>query len=121
MAMLLLVFQRDLGTASIFLFLYTVIVFTAAKEMRVLLAGGLVLMLAAIAGYALFDVVRLRVDAWLNPWADPSGRSYQIVQSLLAVANGGLVGSGPGPGQPRLWCRFLIRISSSPPSPKRAG
>ncbi len=101
-AMLLLVFQRDLGTASIFLFLYTVIVFTAAKEMRVLLAGGLVLMLAAIVGYALFDVVRLRVDAWLNPWADPSGRSYQIVQSLLAVANGGMVGRGPGLGNPAL-------------------
>lgn len=101
-AMLLLVFQRDLGTASIFLFLYTVIVFTAAKEMRVLLAGGLVLMLAAIVGYALFDVVRLRVDAWLNPWADPSGRSYQIVQSLLAVANGGIVGRGPGLGNPAL-------------------
>jgi cell division protein FtsW (lipid II flippase) len=101
-ALLLLIFQRDLGTASIFLFLYTVIVFIAVREMRVLLAGSLVLILAAVIGYALFDVVRLRVDAWLNPWADPSGRSYQIVQSLLAVANGGIVGRGPGLGNPGL-------------------
>jgi cell division protein FtsW (lipid II flippase) len=101
-AMLLLIYQRDLGTASIFLFLYTIIVFTAVKEMRVLLVGALVLILAGIAGYALFDVVRLRVDAWLNPWADPSGRSYQIVQSLLAVANGGILGRGPGLGNPGL-------------------
>ncbi len=43
-----------------------------------------------------------RVDAWLNPWLDPSGRSYQIVQSLLAVANGGLIGRGPGLGSPGL-------------------
>ena len=101
-AMLLLIYQRDLGTASIFLFLYTIIVFTAVKELRVLLVGGLVLILAAIAGYALFDVVRLRVDAWLNPWADPSGRSYQIVQSLLAAASGGILGRGPGLGNPGL-------------------
>jgi hypothetical protein len=53
-------------------------------------------------GYILFEVVSLRVDAWLNPWLDPSGRSYQIVQSLLAVANGGLVGRGPGLGNPLL-------------------
>ena len=102
LALLLLIFQRDLGTASIFLFLYTMIVFIAVRQVRILLAGGLVLLLAAIAGYALFDVVRLRVDAWLNPWADPSGRSYQIVQSLLAVANGGILGRGPGLGNPAL-------------------
>ena len=44
--------------------------------------------------------MRVRVDAWLNPWLDPSGRSYQIVQSLLAVANGGIFGRGPGMGSP---------------------
>jgi len=45
-------------------------------------------------------LVRVRVDAWLNPWLDPSGRSYQIVQSLLAIANGGIFGRGPGLGSP---------------------
>jgi hypothetical protein len=44
----------------------------------------------------------MRVDAWLNPWFDPAGRSFQIVQSLLAVANGGLIGRGPGLGNPGL-------------------
>jgi cell division protein FtsW (lipid II flippase) len=55
-----------------------------------------------VLGYSLFDVVRLRVQAWWNPWADPSGRSYQIVQSLIAVAAGGLFGAGPGQGAPTL-------------------
>jgi hypothetical protein len=77
-------------------------VYIASGRKRVLLTGGLALLLAGIAGYALFDVVRLRIDAWLNPWADPSGRSFQIVQSLLAVANGGLIGRGPGMGSPGL-------------------
>ena len=102
LALLLLAVQRDLGTASIFLFLYTVIVYIASKNLRIILAGVVTLILAGIVGYALFDVVRIRVDAWLNPWIDPSNRSFQIVQSLLAVANGGVLGRGPGLGNPGL-------------------
>ncbi|MBN2386814.1 MAG: FtsW/RodA/SpoVE family cell cycle protein [Anaerolineales bacterium] len=102
LALLLLLVQRDLGTASIFLFLYTVILYVASGRKRLLgisLAGVLV---TGLAGYFLFDVVRLRVDAWINPWLDPTGRSYQIVQSLLAIANGGIGGRGPGLGSPGL-------------------
>ncbi len=101
-ALLLLAVQRDLGTASIFIFLYTIILFIASGKKRILLFSLGVLVLAGVAGYFLFDVVRLRVDAWLNPWLDPSGRSFQIVQSLMAVANGGTSGRGPGLGSPGL-------------------
>ncbi len=102
LALLLLIVQRDLGTASIFLFLYAAITYAATGDRRVVWISALAVILAGVAGYALFDVVRLRVEAWLNPWLDPSGRSYQIVQSLLAVANGGLLGRGPGLGSPGL-------------------
>jgi cell division protein FtsW (lipid II flippase) len=102
LALLLLVFQRDLGTAAIFLALYAAIVYAGTGDHRVLWFSLLVLIVAAVVGYALFDVVSQRVDAWINPWLDPSGRSYQIVQSLLAVANGGLIGRGPGMGSPGL-------------------
>ncbi len=102
LALVLLVFQRDLGTAALFLVLYAVIVFAGTGDRRVLLFSMLVLILAAVVGYALYDVVSLRVDAWINPWLDPSGRSYQIVQSLLSVANGGLIGRGIGMGSPSL-------------------
>jgi cell division protein FtsW (lipid II flippase) len=101
-ALLLLVVQRDLGTASIFIFLYTIVLFVASGKKRILLISLVGLAVAGIAGYFLFDVVRLRVDAWLNPWLDPSGRSFQIVQSLMAVANGGASGRGPGLGSPGL-------------------
>ena len=100
--LLLLLVQRDLGTATIFIFLFAIITFLATGRKLILLISVLVMGLAGVAGYALFEVVRLRVDAWLNPWLDPSGRSYQIVQSLLAVANGGLAGRGPGLGNPIL-------------------
>jgi cell division protein FtsW (lipid II flippase) len=102
LALSLLAVQRDLGTAFIFIFLYTIILFVASGKKRILLISLVGLGAAGIAGYFLFDVVRLRVDAWLNPWLDPSGRSFQIVQSLMAVANGGTSGRGPGLGSPGL-------------------
>ena len=101
-ALILLVIQRDLGTASIFIFLYTIIFFVASGKKRILLISLIGLLVAGFIGYILFDLIRLRVDAWLNPWLDPSGRSFQIVQSLMAVANGGTSGRGPGLGSPGL-------------------
>ena len=56
--------------------------------------------LGAMLGYRLFYHVRLRVDIWLNPWAEASGRAFQIVQSLLAFAAGGTLGQGIGQGAP---------------------
>ncbi|GAB4529589.1 MAG: hypothetical protein Fur0018_16320 [Anaerolineales bacterium] len=102
LAIALLIVQRDLGTASIFIFLYAALVYLITGRRQVFLRFGALLPLFGLAGYALFDVVRVRVDAWLNPWADPGGNSYQIVQSLISLANGGLLGRGPGMGSPGL-------------------
>ncbi|MDD5468415.1 MAG: FtsW/RodA/SpoVE family cell cycle protein [Anaerolineales bacterium] len=102
LALLLLVAQRDLGTATLFLSLYAAVVYVASGRARFLALSALGILAAGATGYALFDVVRLRIDAWINPWLDPSGRSYQIVQSLLAIAGGGLLGRGPGMGNPSL-------------------
>ncbi|HJS28307.1 MAG TPA: FtsW/RodA/SpoVE family cell cycle protein [Anaerolineales bacterium] len=96
----LMLVQRDLGTATIFLILFISVVYFATGKNRFLLIGGAILLLAGLAGTLLYDVIRIRVDAWINPWLDPSGRSYQIVQSLLAVASGGMLGRGPGMGSP---------------------
>jgi cell division protein FtsW (lipid II flippase) len=101
-AILLLVFQRDLGTASIFIAIYTIMMYLATGRRRVLLYSILFLVLVAIAGYFIIDIIHTRIDSWLNPWIDPSGDSYQIIQSLLAIANGGVEGRGPGLGSPAL-------------------
>jgi cell division protein FtsW (lipid II flippase) len=102
MTVLLLLVQRDLGTASIFLMLYTGVVYFATGKRRILLFSLVVLLMAGGIGHILFDVVRIRIEAWINPWIDPSGRSYQIVQSLIAVAAGNLMGRGPGLGSPTI-------------------
>jgi cell division protein FtsW (lipid II flippase) len=101
-AILLLLFQRDLGTASIFIALYTVIIYLGTGRRRTILISAVLLVLMGFVGYYLIDIIRLRIDSWSNPWSDPGGASYQIIQSLLAIANGGLDGRGPGLGSPAL-------------------
>jgi cell division protein FtsW (lipid II flippase) len=102
LSLVILLVQRDLGTASIFLVIYTIILFLATGKRRVLLVTAAGLGLAALVGYFFVDIIQIRLDAWLDPWADPSGSSYQIVQSLIAIANGGTFGRGPGLGSPTL-------------------
>ena len=99
-AVLILVAQRDLGTATLFIILYTIVVYLASGKRRVLLISFIIVILALIAGYLVFNVIQLRIEAWLNPWQDARNNSYQIVQSLIAVANGGLLGRGLGLGSP---------------------
>lgn len=98
--MLLLVWQRDLGAATLFFIVFLALLYVATGE-RKYVWGGLGLLLAAsIFAYFAFDVVALRVDAWLNPWPDADNRAFQIVQSLYALAAGGVGGQGIAQGFP---------------------
>ena len=99
-ALLLLGVQRDLGTASIFIMLYASILFIATERRRVLLGSVFILLIVGIGGYYLVPTIHLRLAIWLSPWSDPSGSGYQVIQSLMAIANGGLFGRGPGLGNP---------------------
>jgi len=99
-SLLILLAQRDLGTATIFILIFGFIVYLATGRRRVILICLIGIAAAGLLGFQLFDVIRVRVDAWINPWLDPSGRSYQIVQSIIAVASGGVFGRGPGLGSP---------------------
>ncbi len=101
-AVLLLIFQRDLGTALVFLFLYFAILYAAQGKKLILWLSVLFLLISAAAGYVFIDIVRLRIDTWLAPFSDPSGASYQIIQSWIAVAEGDLIGTGAGLGNPNL-------------------
>lgn len=98
----MLIAQRDLGTATLIIIIYTTMVYLASGRRRVLLISLLTLIAASIAGYYTFSVIQLRIDAWIDPWADPAGKSYQLVQSFIAVATGRVFGTGPGLGSPGL-------------------
>jgi cell division protein FtsW (lipid II flippase) len=101
-SMLLVIAQRDLGAGALFFGVFIVLLYLASGRVWVLGVGAVLLVLGGVGAFWLFDVVRVRVEAWWNPWADPTGRSFQIVQALMALAAGGLVGSGPGLGAPTL-------------------
>ena len=98
--LLLLMLQRDLGTALIY-YLTTLVMFYAAcgnvPLTLVGLAGGAG---ASVLGYRMFAHVKVRVAMWRNPWSDPLDKGYQIIQALLAIGSGGLFGVGLGNGTP---------------------
>ncbi len=102
LALLILLIQRDLGTASIFIFLYAAMLFLATGKRRILVITLVGLGAAGLIGYFFVDIIQQRILVWLNPWRDPSGNGYQIVQSIFAIANGGFFGRGLGMGSPGL-------------------
>ena len=101
-ALLVLMLQRDLGTALIY-YATALFLFYASTGnlpltgLGVLGGGG-----AAVAGYMMFAHVKKRVAIWRNPWIYYETSGYQIVQTLMAIASGGLFGVGLGLGAPRV-------------------
>lgn len=98
---ILLVWQRDLGAASLFFIVFLSLLYLATSEWRYVLVGvGLMVIASIFAYFAFSDLVALRIDAWWNPWPDASDRAFQIVQSLYALASGHVFGQGVGQGSP---------------------
>jgi len=60
-------------------------------------------LLLAVISISIKDYQRRRVMSFLNPWADPMGDGYQLIQSLLAVGSGGIWGTGFGLSQQKLF------------------
>lgn len=102
LTILVVVAQRDLGAGVLLFGGALAVSYVATGQKRLLALGAVLLAIAAVAGYASFGVVRARVAAWLDPFADPIGGAYQIVQALIAQAAGGVIGRGPGLGNPSL-------------------
>lgn len=99
--MVLVVLLRDLGLLALLnLVLLAMAVLSSGRWSYlltgVLLAGGIgVLLLVAMPHGS------GRLDAWLDPFADPTGRGWQVLQGLSAMCTGGLWGAGLGAGQPQ--------------------
>ena len=95
--------QRDLGTAAIFIAIYTLIQYIYDEDRVSILVNVGLMAIGSAAGYFLFSHVRNRVDIWLNPWtADKVVNSArQIVQSLFGIGEGGFIGQGIGLGYPK--------------------
>ena len=97
---LCLVIQRDLGGGLIFFLTSITMIYVATNNIYIYLLGTSSGALAAFIGYKLFAHVRVRVEAWQDPWQDISGKGYQIVQGLFAIGTWGWFGSGLTRGYP---------------------
>jgi cell division protein FtsW len=100
---LLIVAEPDLGTALMLAVVCIVVCFTAG--VRLLHLGmAAAPALVGVAGLLLFVPWRLqRLITFLDPWADPRDKGFQVVQSLLAVGSGGLNGLGFAQGKQKMF------------------
>ena len=97
-AVVVITAERDLGTALLFFALFIVLLWVATGRAGYILVGAGSFALAAFVSWTLFSHVQDRVTNWLNPWADPQGGGYQIIQGWYALADGGVGGEGLGLG-----------------------
>ena len=105
LALGVLVFQRDLGSALLFFGMFMAMLYIATSRASWILLGlGLIAFGAALA-FLFMPHVTARFEIWLRAF-DPEiyhrdfGGSYQVVQGLFAMASGGLMGTGLGAGNP---------------------
>jgi cell division protein FtsW (lipid II flippase) len=104
MAMAVIVFQRDLGTGLLIFGLFLVMIYVATARVSWVILGVLLIVGGAVLASQVLPYVNDRFQNWLVPFSDKiyneQGGSFQLVQGLFGLAQGGLIGTGLGQGQP---------------------
>lgn len=97
---MILVTEKDLGGALLYFVIFIVMCYVATGR-AVYFFGGLGLgVVASILSYSLFSHVRVRIEAWSDPWTNIKEQGWQVAQSLFAIGTGGVFGSGLTQGRP---------------------
>ncbi|MGA7205144.1 MAG: FtsW/RodA/SpoVE family cell cycle protein [Specibacter sp.] len=99
-----LVFQHDLGTSILFFGLFMVMIYVATSRISWVLIGLALMAVGGTAAYQIFPHVTKRIDTWIYAFSPEyiGGGSFQVVQGLFGMANGGLLGTGLGEGTPNI-------------------
>jgi len=100
LSLVLLVSEKDLGTSLLFFGTFLIMLYVATGQPGYVASGLVLFGIGATGAYVAFSHVQDRIAIWLTPFADPTGKGYQLVQSLFALAAGGLSGAGIGKGLP---------------------
>ena len=91
--------QPDLGTALVLLAIFLTQVFVSGVSWLLVGTGGLLAIgLARLSPLFLHDYQLKRLESFINPGLDPLGSGYNVIQSVIAVGSGGLLGKGLGHG-----------------------
>ncbi len=101
-SMAILVFERDIGMASLLLATFVAMLYIATRRIDLVLGGATIFALAVYFAIEHYSYVITRFAVWRDPFADPFGRGYQALQGLFSLGAGGLFGTGYGLGHPTL-------------------
>lgn len=99
----LLLKQPDFGTFAIILMVGVTLLFAFGLQWKYIAASVAVLIPAFYFLVMSVPYRRARVLAFLDPWADPAQKGFQVIQSMLSFHSGGLTGAGLGQGQGKLF------------------
>lgn len=90
----LIMLQPDLGTASIMFISVILILFVAGVPKKFFITGGILAIIGVIGLIVIAPYRMDRITSFMNPWKDPLGTGFQMIQSLYAIGPGGLLGNG---------------------------
>lgn len=90
----LIMLQPDLGTGAILVMSIIALLFIAGVNTKFFILGGVVGIIGIIILIIIAPYRMDRITSFLNPWEDPLGTGFQIIQSLYAIGPGGLLGNG---------------------------
>jgi cell division protein FtsW (lipid II flippase) len=104
MSLLVMFYAKDLGSSLLFFSIFLLMLYVATARAVYMAFGFLLFVGGAFIGYLAFSHVQLRVQTWLDTFNPQTieDESYQLAQSLFALATGGLFGTGLGRGRPDL-------------------
>lgn len=91
---LLIMLEPDFGTAMVIVLTLVCVIFISGVKVSFFIKVGLVGLLGIVALIIAAPYRMARIISFLNPWTDPLGSGYQIIQSLYAIGPGGLLGQG---------------------------
>ena len=91
---LLIMLQPDLGTGLILFISIISILFISGVNMKFFIGGGIIGIIGVVLLIIIAPYRMNRITSFLNPWKDPLGTGFQMIQSLYAIGPGGLLGNG---------------------------
>jgi cell division protein FtsW (lipid II flippase) len=104
-SMIVLIFQRDLGTSLLYFGLFLVMLYVATGRASWIILGLAMFAVGAVVAYKALPYVAARIHTWLNAFSNTNynapGGSYQVVQGIFGLAHGGMLGTGLGLGAPQ--------------------
>ena len=99
-SLVVMISQKDLGSSLLFFALFVAMLWVATERATYLVVGALLFGGGALLAHSHFTHVQDRVAIWVDPWQDPKGDGFQVVESQFAFSAGGITGTGINLGNP---------------------